>query len=261
MKSLSISTAWEETTAFVKREGHLLFPVALLFLALPGAALEIALPGGMREIRVAGDMKAATPIPPGLIPGILLVGLLALTGALAIYALALRPGISVAEALGLALRRLPVLVGAMLLIGLGFGGAVIIASVIGSIAAMGAGKSAGVALMVALLLPVVLFVSVRLLLLNAVVLNEPAGSIEAIRRGWRLTTGHFARLAGFLAALLLLMLVVQLVSQMLFGLAGIMLGGSALATLFAGLAVAAVNALVQVYFLVMTCRIYRQLAG
>ena len=34
MTSLSIGKAWEETVAFVKREGALLFPVAFVFLAL-----------------------------------------------------------------------------------------------------------------------------------------------------------------------------------------------------------------------------------
>src|SRR3546814_8183875 len=40
MATMSIGKAWEEAVAFVAREGSLLFPVALLFVALPGLILQ-----------------------------------------------------------------------------------------------------------------------------------------------------------------------------------------------------------------------------
>src|SRR3546814_1936043 len=97
-------------------------------------------------------------------------------------------------------------------------------------------------------------------LLNAVVLHEPVNSVEAIRHRWRLSAGLFWKLLGFVFVLLILVLVVQLVSQILFGIMGSVLGGSILGELFAGLGVAVVSAIIQVYYLIMTCRIYRQLA-
>ena len=40
MATMSIGKAWEEAVAFVAREATLLFPVALLFVALPGLILQ-----------------------------------------------------------------------------------------------------------------------------------------------------------------------------------------------------------------------------
>src|SRR3546814_3209778 len=73
--------------------------------------------------------------------------------------------------------------------------------------------------------PILLFFSVRLILLNAVVLHEPVNSVEAIRHSWRLSAGLFWKLLGFVFVLLILVLVVKLVSQILFGIMGSVLGG------------------------------------
>src|SRR3546814_11653384 len=88
---------------------------------------------------------------------------------------------------------------------------------------------------------ILLFFSVRLILLNAVVLHEPVNSVEAIRHSWRLSAGLFWKLLGFVFVLLILVLVVQLVSQILFGIMGSVLGGSLLGELFAGLGVAEIG--------------------
>lgn len=261
MAQLSIGSAWEETVAFVKREGTLLFPVALVFLALPAVILQLLMPEDLRAAGAVEDVNAAPHLPPMFLFSMLVVILIAMLGTLAINALALRPGISVAEALHLALRRMPVLIGAALLLMLGFAGLLLIFSLIGGglAAAMGMGPAMSLAAVIAV--PVLLFVTVRLLLLNAVVISEPVSASEAIRHGWRLTMGQFWKLLGFIVVLIMLMIVVQLVSRSIFGIAGSVIGGTTLSVLLAGLAVAVVNAIVQVYYLVMTCRIYRQLAG
>lgn len=262
MAQLSIGAAWEETLAFVKREGTLLFPVALMFLALPAVILQLLTPGDLRATKaVEGAATAAPQLPPTFLLSMLVVILIAMLGTLAINALALRPGISVAEALHLAVRRLPVLIGAALLLILGFAGLLLILSIVGGGLAAALGMGAAMSLVALLAAPVLLFVAVRLLLLNAVVIDEPVNAPQAIRHGWRLTMGQFWKLLGFIGVLIILMIVVQLVSQSLFGIAGSLIGGTTLSVLLAGLAVAVVNAVIQVYYLVMTCRIYRQLAG
>ncbi|MBK5265544.1 MAG: hypothetical protein JJE34_09995 [Alphaproteobacteria bacterium] len=261
MARLSIGAAWEETLVFVKREGTLLFPVALVFLALPAVVLQLFLPDRMRHMATMEEVNAAPDLPPSFLLamfGVILIGLL---GTLAIYALSLRPGISVAEALQLALRRMPVLIGAGLLLMLGFSMLILIFSIIGDGLVAVTGTSASVSILILIGVPIAMFAIVRLLLLNAVVLDQPVNSIEAIRHSWRLTIGQFWKLAGFLIGLIVLMLVSQLVSRMIFGIAGSLIGGSTLAALLAGLAVAVVNAVLQVYYLIMTCRIYRQLRG
>ena len=261
MAQLSIGAAWEETLAFVKREGTLLFPVALMFLALPAVILQLLTPGDLRATKAVEGAAAAPQLPPMFLLSMLIVILIAMLGTLAINALALRPGISVAEALQLAVRRLPVLIGAALLLVLGFAGLLLILSIIGGGLAAAMGMGAAMSLVAVLAAPVLLFVAVRLLLLNAVVIDQPVNAPQAIRHGWRLTMGQFWKLLGFIGVLIILMIVVQLVSQSIFGIAGSLIGGTTMSVLLAGLAVAVVNAVIQVYYLVMTCRIYRQLAG
>ncbi|HKR17166.1 hypothetical protein [Rhizorhapis sp.] len=261
MAQLSIGAAWEETLAFVKREGTLLFPVALVFLALPAVVLQLLAPKELRTAGMVEEASNAPQLPPGFLLAMLVVLLVSMLGILAINALALRPGISVAEALQLAIRRMPVLIGAAFLLILGFMGVLLVLSLIGGGLAAAMGMGPAMSMVVLLATPVLLFVTVRLILLNAVIIEHPVGAAEAIRQGWRLTIGQFWRLFGFIIVLIMLMIVVQLVSRSVFGIAGSLIGGSTLAVLLAGLAVAIVNAVVQVYYLVMTCRIYRQLAG
>lgn len=258
MQQVSIGAAWEETLGFVKREGTLLFPVALVFLALPAVILQLLLPDEMRA--ASADVNAAPQLPPDFLFAMLVVLLVGMLGILAINALALRPGISVAEALQLAVRRMPVLAGAALLLILAFAGALLMVSILVGVLAAGMGTGPATSLVLLLLTPILLFATVRLLLINAVIIDQPVGPVQAIRHGWRLTMGQFWRLSGFILGLIMLMIVVQLVSRSIFGIAGGLIGGSTLATLLAGLAVAVVNAVIQVYYLVMTCRIYRQLA-
>lgn len=261
MATISIGKAWEETLAFVKREGTLLFPVALVFLALPAVVLQLVAPEQMHPMAEVGKGQGPQQLPPAFIFSMLLVILIGMLGMLAIYALSLRPGISVAEALQLAVRRMPVLMGSMALLLAGFTVLFLILSLLGAVFVPAMGTTGAASVVVLMAAPVLLFVMVRLLLLYAILLNEPVGSVEAIRRGWRLTTGQFWKLFAFVMALVMLALIIQLVSRSLFGIAGGLIGGSALATLFAGLAVAIVNAVIQVYYLVMTSRIYRQLGG
>src|SRR3546814_6613670 len=120
----------------------------------------------------------------------------------------------------------------------GFIGIASVLSLIGGIVAGLIGIGPAMSALVLVTVPIVLFFSVRLILLNAVVLHEPVNSVEAIRRSWRLSAGLFWKLLGFIFVLLILVLVVQLVSQILFGIMGSVLGGSILGELFAGLGVA-----------------------
>lgn len=261
MTQVSIGTAWEDTLAFVKREGTLLFPVALVFLALPAVILQLIAPGELRTAAVVEEAAKAPQLPPGFLFSILIVLLISMVGILAINALALRPGISVAEALHLAVKRMPVLMGAALLLVLGFMGVLLVLSIFGGGLSAAIGMGPAMTLVIMLATPIMLFVTVRLILLNAVIVDVPVGPREAIRQGWRLTVGQFWRLFAFIIVLIMLMIVIQLVSRSLFGIAGTLIGGTTLATLLAGLAVAVVNAVLQVYYLVMTCRIYRQLTS
>ena len=260
MAVMSIGKAWEETVAFVARERSLLFPVALLFVALPGLIVQ-----EMTPPELAGwTMKEAFPdVPFSFWVAMLLGVILIWFGSLTLFALALRPGISVQEALRLSLARLPVLLGTALTV-VGLLGAAIVAAAIIVVLLTLVAKPLAAALAMLLGVAVggmMLFASVRLLLLNPVVIDGNAGVMDSLRHSWALTRGHFWRLLGFILILALLSAIVGSAAQAIFGVIGGLVGGPDGARLTGGIAGAAVSTLLQVYMLVMLARLYRQAEG
>jgi hypothetical protein len=258
MTALSIGKAWEETVAFVKREGQLLFPVGLLFLAIPFAILLQMIPAGYLHVTPGGTAKLP-PLPGAVQVAIIVTVIITLIGTLTLYALALKPGISVAEAIRLGVHRLPVLVGASALVALGYLLAVVILSLIAGMLSIAIGPNVAVTLVLVIVLPLMIFVAARLMLLNAVVVNSQAGVISSLKTAWTLTAGTVWRLLGFLIVLVMLTTILQMAVQGVFGTIGTLIGGPRAGQATADVAVAACSGVVQVYFLVMTARIYRQL--
>lgn len=259
MATLSITAAWEETAAFVKREARLLFPIAFLLLSLPAAILQaltpVTTPGRMPE---AGLWLLFLPV--------LLV--CSLVGALAISWLALRPGASVGEALQVGLRRFLPLIGAALLVGCGVALVMVpVLLIVGAIAAAGGGAAspALVALLTLILVPLYLLIWVRLILMTPAAAVEPGGSIAIIRRSWQLTQGHFWRLLGFLLLIIVVALVTLMAVTAVFGLLILAVVGPPqpgnLAMFLISLASALVQAVVSGVFTAFIARIYAQLSG
>ncbi|MDI1294489.1 MAG: glycerophosphoryl diester phosphodiesterase membrane domain-containing protein [bacterium] len=262
MATMSIGKAWEQAVAFVAREATLLFPVALLFVALPGLIIQEMTPPELAKWSLAPT--AAMPnVPPGFILAMLLAIIIVWFGSLTLFALALRPGISVGEALRLSLARLPVLLGTALVIV----GALTIAAFVGAlvIALLSSLLGPAVMLLASVLVIVaagfVLFVSVRLVLLNPVVIDGALGVKASLRHSWALTQGHFWRLLGFLLVLTMLSAIVGAAAQSIIGLIAGLVGGAASAQFAGGVAAAIVSTVVQVYMLVMLARLYRQAEG
>jgi hypothetical protein len=258
--TLSIGTAWDETAAVAKRAGRPLFAIAFLLISLPAAILQAIVPA-------AG---------PGRLPGpglwLLFVPVLfaaSLIGAVAISHLALRPGAGAGEALRIALARLPSLAGAALLVALG--GLLLALPLVVLVAALAAYavSSPPIALGLGLLglawALAVVFYWVRLMLMTPAAAAEAIGPVALVRRSWRLTRGHFRKLAG----LLVLAAVVALVTM-----AAVVAVGGILITLAAGrpepgsavmLLVLALSALPQAaisgLFTALLARIYAQLTS
>lgn len=261
MAAMSIGKAWEEAVAFVSREGSLLFPVALLFVALPGLVIQEMMPPELASWNMArGDMP---DVPGTFWLAMLLAVIIVWFGSLALFALALRPGISVGEALHLSISRLPVLLGAVLVVA----GLLLACFVAGSLIAVVItilAKPVGAVftgLLVMALGALMLFVGVRLVLLNPVVIDGRQGAMASLRHGWALTKGHFWRLFGFLLILTLLSAIVGAAAQAILGAAGGLIAGPGGARLTGSVAAAAVSTVVQVYMLVMLARLYRQAEG
>ena len=258
MTVMSIGKAWEEAVAFVARERSLLFPVALLFVALPGLILQEMTPPELA--RWTMDKTAMPDVPVSFGLSMLIGVILIWFGSLALFALALRPGISVGEALRLSLSRLPVLLGTALVV-LGTLLAVVIVAMIVVVAISMVAKPVGAVLAMLLAMGcggVMLFASVRLLLLNPVVIDGHEGVMASLRQSWMLTRGHFWRLLGFILVLTLLSAIVGSAAQVIFGLLGRLVAGADGARLVGGVAAAVVSTVVQVYMLVILARLYRQ---
>ncbi|MFY9351947.1 MAG: glycerophosphoryl diester phosphodiesterase membrane domain-containing protein [Sphingobium sp.] len=263
MATMSIGKAWEETVAFVAREAALLFPVVLLFVALPGLVLQEMTPPELQAWFAKPNMDAIPAMPPGFGLAMLLTVILVWFGSLALFALALRPGISVGEALRLSLARLPVLLGTAALVVVAFViGMIAIALVGGLVASLSKAAGALIGLIAGTAaIGGMIYASIRLVLLNPVVIDGRGGVRESLRRAWALTQGHFWRLLGFIIIIMLLSAVAASAAQLVFGLLGSLVGGAEDARLAGGIAGAIVSSIVQVYMLVMLARLYRQAAG
>jgi hypothetical protein len=264
MAKLSLNQAWNETASFVKREGRLLFPIALLLVVLPAIVIRLLMPQDVPpgEVPEAGAWLAMLPIA-------IVVGMI---GNIAIATLALRPGITVGEALANGLRRMPALLGASLLIGIGLGVAAGIVLVVLALLVVGPnpnpapeGIVTAVVIGFIVLAPILLYVAARMLATTPVAAAERGGPIAILRRSWRLTGGSVWTLVGFLLLLIVLVIVVGMAVVAVFGILATLIGGpirpGSLSMILMLLVDAAFNMVFTVYVTVMVARIYAQLAG
>ena len=265
MARLSISEAWSETAAFVKREGRLLFPLAFMLVALPVAVLQAFTPAPP-----APDQ----PPPAGLWLMLLPITLIAsMVGNLAISYLALRPGISVGEAIGHGARRFLSLLGAVLI--LSFAGialalviAMIVVALVPGAASGGAVPTPATAMamliLMLLLLPVVVYVSARLMVMTPLAAAESVGPMAIIRRSWGLTSGHGLKLVAFILLVGLTYVIGTAAIQIVAGLVILVLAGppqpGSLAALLLIIVMAGVNTAVGPYLTSLIARVYAQLA-
>lgn len=263
MTTMSIGKAWEEAVAFVTREASLLFPVALLFVALPGLILQEMTPPELEAWFAQPKADAIPAMPPGFALAMVLTIILIWFGSLALFALALRPGISVGEALRLSFARLPVLIGtALVVVGImgGIFAVALMVSVLLSLLSKALATTLGL-LLAAGAVGLIFYASIRLVLLNPVVIDSQEGVMASLRRGWVLTRGHFLRLFAFLLIVMILSTIVTSVAQVVVGLLGGLIAGAEGARIAGSIAGAAVSAIIQVYMLVMIARLYRQAAA
>jgi hypothetical protein len=265
MTKLSLNQGWNETAAFVKREARLLFPIALLLVALPMTAVRLVtpVPGGPGELPEAGPWIIVLP----------LALVVAMVGNLAVTRLALRPGTSVAEALSSGLRRMPVLLAADLLICLAAGAASFLVIVLFAILFGGGGgspPSTAEALRVAslsliALLPLGLYVYLWISFAIPVAVAEQAGPLTIIRRSWHLIRSSVWTLMGFSLMVWLLIIVIWRALVPVIGSLLILVVGPQEPGSLTGILMLIVQALISmvtsVYTTVMVARLYAQLAG
>ena len=262
MSSLSIGRAWDEAKAALQANRKLIVPVALGLVLLPAVVVS------MVEPRVTpGDQP---PAGAWMLVALAMV-IVMLIGELAIVLLINGWRGSVGEAIGKAARRTPTFILAALTF---LVPVVMLFSILLGVA--GAGTAApgqvdwanfGAAGWLALLActVVLIYFSVRLLTLLAVVASEDVGPIVGLKRSFALTAGHFWRLLGFLLLLVVAFLIVALTVGAVIGGIVTLLFGQPEPWSLSLLLIALAGALVQAGFVMvyagMVARIHAQLAA
>lgn len=257
---LSIGKAWEEASAFLGKEARLVAPVALATFALPSVLMAWAYPGGS---------------PGGGAMWLLLLVLMAvLVGQMTIVLLATGWRASIGEAMTKAARRLPVLIGAlliafvpvMLVAVIGFGASLASAGITDP-AALTPETIARLPNIVWLLLFLTLFfivAGVRLFPIAAIAASEPVGSVKLLRRSWTLTKGSFWRLLVLVLLLGIVAVVLDSAVTMVVGSVAALAAGEPrafnLSALLVALASGLVGAIVSTVSAAMVGRVYAQLA-
>ena len=262
--TLSIGKAWEETSAFLVREGRLVAPVALALFALPSTLLNWAYPPG------------TTTNGSGIATLVLLLILVAvMIGQMTIILLAIGWHGSIGEAIGKVARRVPSLLGAALIV---YGPLLIMFSVALAALLVAAGidnpamvspedvvKVPGVFSLTILMFAVAAFFSIRLFPMSAVAANEQVRPIALLKRSWALSRGRFGRLLMALALLVIAALALSAaVSTVVGSLATLLLGEPRsfnLSALIVALAGGIVAALISSVAAAMIGRLYVQLSA
>lgn len=267
MANLSITTAWNETTAFVRRESRLLFPLAFMLVSLPMAVVGALMPQPEPNQAVEGGLWLI------LFPVALLVGLI---GNLAISYLALRPATSVGEAIGRGLQRfLPFLGAVLLLVVAGmvllFAVAIVVVMLVPGAATQGASGTPGPAMLTAIgltmiiMLPALLMFGARLAPMTPLTAVEDVNPFAILRRSWALTAGHTLKLIGVLVLVGITVSILSFAVESIAGIAVIAATGSTQAgstgAFLVQLVLAAVNMVVTAFVTVLIARIYAQLSG
>lgn len=257
MARLSVGKAWEEAVPFVRREAHLMLPVALLFLAVPVAIFNQMLPADLLTAMTSANGRLP-PLPNSILLAAPIMLLLLQAGALALLALALKPGISVSEALNLAVRRLPIMVCAWLMLFAAMFAFAVVISIAGSLIGLIGGAALGAKLALLVIIAAVAYCGVRMTLLNAVVADGTLGPLASLKASWGLTRGDFWRLFAFFVLSFLVGEILGLALGSVFGIAGGLLGGRTIAVLLSSLVGTLIQSGVQLYVLTMMARLYRQ---
>lgn len=261
MGALSIGKAWDESRQILARDGRLISSIALALILVPQAlAGVIAPPPNLSGVE-----------PPVWMPAITTLVLCAsIVGQMAIIRLALGPTATVGEAISHGLRRFIPALFSLILFGIGL---VLILTPLfllvagsGALEAIAEGRSApqaGGAMLLIVLLLVLIWARFQMIL--PVATAEDGGPIKVLKRSWELTAGHYWKLLGFVALLLITALIVLLTAQLFGGIIAKLAMGEitplSISALIVALITAAVQTAVTAVLSTILARIYAQLAA
>ncbi len=207
MSALSIGKAWDEAKAALQANRKLIVPVALGMVLLPAVIVS------MIEPQVAPGQQP--PPGPWMLVALAMI-IVMIIGEIAIVLLVNGWRGSVGNAIGQAARRTPIFLLAALSVLIPV---ILLFSAVLAFAAFGSMEGgqvdwtrlSGTGWLLLLLCSILLiYISVRLLPLMAVVACERIGPIDALKRSFAITSGQFWRLLGFLLLLMVAFLIVAL---------------------------------------------------
>ncbi len=185
MERIPLGAVWQETARFMRGELALVLPIALAGFGLPVVILQLLIPEPLTPDTVYGQWMWV------LLP----YALCSMIASLAISALTLRPGMSVQEALAMALRRVPVAIGVALLALATLLGLTVVVSVAAGIERAALGRSGPVfAIALLVLLTATISLLVRALPVWALIADRDDGPIAALRAAFHATQGRYLRL-------------------------------------------------------------------
>ena len=263
--------AWNEAVARVRANRDVLMALAGVFFLLPALLSSVFLADIQQQMmELAQDSEGLEALISANLGTILAFGiggmLVQFVGYLAatvILGVGGRP--SVGEAISVALRAVPTLIGATLLYIVGI---TLVSFVLGLLVALGslvagtAGASLGGVVMLIGLFGVSIWSAVRLSLLVPVIVREGlANPVAAMRRSWELTGGHTPRLLGFYALLMLGYLAISfMVSLLLITPLSLVFGAGAVTNFLAGVVAGLIGAVSNVLLVAVLVRVHAQLS-
>ncbi|USI72251.1 hypothetical protein [Sphingomonas morindae] len=255
---ISVGALWDESIAFVRAEYSLLMPVGALGFGLPLVMMLLAVPVDQAETG-------------RLVPGLWLLwfvpaGLLSLFGSLALSAMTLRRGATVAECIRLAFRRLPSAFG-LILLHLGF--QAVLGLPVAALARIDMATRGQPGLLAALgnfaVLAVLIWLFVRLMPIWALLADRGGHPIDTLRQAFAVTRGRYRhllliRVTGAVAgvvALLVLLIPLGAVCALI----GAATGASAVAATISYVLTGAIFAALLTLWTVYVALLYRRLAN
>lgn len=259
MAKMSISKAWDETTAIVARDGKLIVSVALALVVLPQLVVGIVSP----------------PVPGAVTPFARILSivatLIALLGQLALVRLAIGPSTSVGEAITHATRRFPAALGAFAILLCGLAlivipiTAIMLAAGLLDMPVEGEALPRSFVRYALLILIIGLLIGAKLMVMMPVASTEKIGPIKILKRAWSLTNGHYWPLLGLECLLVVTALIILFTAQILGGIMANVMGGAIVPFSLSALILALFLSLAQAGFMIvvtlMVSRLYLQLSG
>lgn len=255
MRRLSISAAWDESKGIFARDGQLVMAVALALIVLPQVVLAVVgAPVGSQATYVGRLIYFA-------------VICLGFAAQIAIVRLAIGPSVTVGEAIGQGLRRLPpvflVLVVTMFAMAVVVGILMIPLGAAGLTVMQNAETPSPIAVVMVLVLMALIFPFLQLVLPVAAI--ETGNPLRLWSRSWELGRSQYLRLLAFVIIIIVGFGLAVLITQIGISSAVVLLLGKPSAGSMSALLIGLLAGIIQAAFTsvtaVMLARIYVQLAG